>query len=331
MAGQVYALDNKEVITLGGIGQHIRIRSSNAQNPVLLFLHGGPGVCDRHWVIKEQSGLAEVCTMVCWDQRGSGKSYSQAQSKEKMTIDLIVSDAVELIEYLCTKFGKEKLYIIGHSWGSVLGVMLSQRIPERIAAFVGMGQVVDLDENEQISYKFVWDEAQRRGDKKAIRDLTRIGTPVEGSYGSIKNLITQRNYMSKYGGGAYKKKDNIWKSFLLPLFRTPEYTLADIIKYAKGSFYCLEELWPEAAATVRFDETARKLDVPVYITQGDHDENTPTSIALKWFEKLDAPYKEWIAFKKSGHAPIKEEPELWGKTIREKLFVTKVTKGDGTF
>ena len=322
MAKQRFALDYKEVVTLGGAQQHIRVRGTDDKNPVLLFLHGGPGVCDRHWVLKDQSGLADVCTIVCWDQRGGGKSYSKAQSREGMTIDLIVSDATELVEYLCRKFMKEKVYIVGHSWGSIVGILLIQRCPERIAAYVGMGQVVDIDVNEQLSYKFVWDEAQRRGDKKAIRDLTRIGEPVDGSYGSVKNLITQRNYMSKYGGGTYESSENIWTSFIIPVLLSPEYTLADMVKYIKGTFYCLEKLWTEVAGTIRFSRTATKLDVPVYITQGEHDNNTPTSIAIKWFESLEAPYKEWIPFGKSGHAPIKEEAELWGKTIREKLFIT---------
>ena len=322
MAQKKYALDYKETVIIGGYEQHIRVRGTDDAKPVLLFLHGGPGVSDRHWVLKEQSDLAEVCTIICWDQRGSGKSYSKAQSREKMTIDLIVSDAAELVEYLCVKFKKEKIYIVGHSWGSVLGVLLSQRKPERIAAYVGMGQVVDLDENERISYKFVWDEAQRRGDKKAIRELTRIGEPVDGDYGSMKNLITQRNYMTKYGGGAPGHSENIWTSVIIPILKSPEYTLADMIKYAKGTFYCLNQLWHEVASTIRFPKTANKLEVPVYITQGEHDYNTPASIAQKWFEGLEAPYKEWIPFEKSGHAPIKEEPELWGKTIREKLFTS---------
>ena len=142
-----YPVDYKEIVTLGGAKQHIRVRGTDASNPLLLFLHGGPGVSDRHWVLRYQSNLAEVCTMVCWDQRGSGKSYTAAQSKEKMTIDMMVSDAAELVEYLCKKYSKEKLCIVGHSWGSTLGVLLAQRHSKRIAAYVGMGQVVDMEEN----------------------------------------------------------------------------------------------------------------------------------------------------------------------------------------
>ncbi|MCL1847491.1 MAG: alpha/beta hydrolase [Coriobacteriia bacterium] len=322
MAKQSYALDYREIVTLGGIAQHIRVRGTSENNPLLLFLHGGPGVSDRHWVLKDQSGLSDVCTMVCWDQRGSGKSYSKAQSREKMTLDNMVGDAKELIDYLCTKFNKEKVFIVGHSWGSVLGVLLSQRYPQRIAAYVGMGQLVNLDENERLAYKFVWDEANRLGDKKALRDLTRIGEPVNGSYGSLDNLITQRNYMTKYGGGAYNHKENIWSSVVIPVLVSPEYSLLDLLRYARGSFYSLGQLWDEIIASVRFDQTVTELEVPVYITQGVHDQNTPSSIAQKWFDTLRAPHKEWIAFEQSAHSPIKEEPELWGRVIRERLFTS---------
>jgi len=323
MPKQTYKLDYKEIVTLGGTRQHIRIRGANEQNPLLLFIHGGPGVPDRHWVLKDQSELADVCTLVCWDQRGSGKSYSKKQSKEKMSIDLIVQDAKELIDFLCERFNKEKLFLVGHSWGSVLGVLLSQRYPERIAAYVGMGQLVDLEENEELAYKFVWDEANRLGDKKALSDLARIGQPVNGSYGSLNNLITQRNYMTKYGGGAYNQKENIWKSVIFPVLTSPEYSLLDLLRYARGSFYCLEQLWDEICLSIRFNETVKELAVPVYITQGVHDQNTPSSIAQKWFEELKAPHKEWIPFEQSAHSPIKEEPVLWGKVIREKLFESR--------
>lgn len=324
MPKQKYALNDKEIVSLGGERQHIRVLGTDANNPVLLFLHGGPGVCDRHLVLKNQSNLSDVCTLVCWDQRGSGKSYSKEQSGKKMTIDLMLQDAVELTEYLCKKFHKEKLYVVGHSWGSVLGVLLAQRCPERIAAYVGVGQVVDLEENERLAYKFVWDEANRRGDKKGIRELARIGEPKNGSYGELKNLMVQRNYMSKYGGGVYNHRESIVTSVAIPVLLSPEYTLTDLIRYAKGSYYSLGQLWDEVTATIRFNESVSKLDVPVFITQGRHDQNTPPSIALKWFEELKAPHKEWIWFEQSAHSPVKEEPALWGSVIRERLFSAKL-------
>ncbi|MCL2491580.1 MAG: alpha/beta hydrolase [Coriobacteriia bacterium] len=320
MAQTSYPLDYQVVVTLGGYPQHIRVRGTDADNPVLLFLHGGPGVSDRHWVIKDQSDLAEVCTMVCWDQRGSGKSYSGTQVKQGLTLKMMVDDAEELVDHLREKFDKDKIYIVGHSWGSMLGVLLAQRAPEKIATYIGMGQVVDLEENEELAYKFTLDEATRRGDKKALRDLAKIGEPVNGSYGDLSNLITQRNLMTKYGGGTYNESENIWKSVIMPVLQSPEYTLGDLVKYIRGSLYSLNQLWPELAERIRFMDSVKSLEMPVLITQGIHDQNTPSVIARKWFDQLEAPSKEWIDFDQSAHSPIKEEPELWGKVIREKVF-----------
>jgi Predicted hydrolases or acyltransferases (alpha/beta hydrolase superfamily) len=320
MSKQIYALDLKETLLLGGERQHIRIRGTDTANPVLLFLHGGPGVSDRHWVLKYQSSLAEVCTMVCWDQRGSGKSYSKELAAKTMNIGMMVDDAAELAEYLCDRFHKEKIYVVGHSWGSCLGVLLVQKCPERIAAYVGMGQLVDLDENERLSYEFVLDEAKKRNDKKGLRDLAKIGEPVDGLYKNFDDFMTQRKYMSKYGGGTYNKRESLITSVVIPILKSSEYKLADLVGYAKGSFYSLHQLWDEMAQTICFSKSAVELKVPVYITQGSHDQNTPTPIAKKWFDNLKAPHKEWIEFAYSAHSPIKEEPELWGKVIREKLF-----------
>ncbi|MGI6005160.1 MAG: alpha/beta hydrolase, partial [Christensenellales bacterium] len=282
-----YHLDERRTISLGGRPAHIRIRGTSEENPVLLFLHGGPGISDRHWVLKYQSDLSDICTLVCWDQRGSGKSYTKQQGRQSVTVEDMVSDASELLDYLCDRFSKDKIYIVGHSWGSVLGVLLTTRRPERVAAYIGMGQVVNLDENERISYGLVLDEARRRGDKRALGALERIGEPQGGRYGSIDDLITQRNYMSKYGGASYNRSESIWTSMVLPLLRSPEYSLGDMLGYAKGSFYSLKQLWDQVCDTC-FDQSVTRMDVPVYITQGRHDWNTPPSISHRWFERLEA-------------------------------------------
>ena len=310
-----YALDTREAVPINGTQLHIRIRSCDPEKPVVLFLHGGPGVCDRHWVLKEQSGLAEICTMVCCDQRGSGKSYTRAQAGQRMCVDEVVEDMRQLVAYLCARFHKRQLIIIGHSWGSFLGTLLASRHPEQIAAYIGMGQLADGPDNERISYEFVWNEANKRGDAKAIADLTRIGAPKNGLYGSIDDLMVQRDYMTKFGGGGYGESASIWKSMILPLLATPEYALFDLPRYAKGAFYNLRELWSEVA-TSSFRRDIRALAVPVYITQGRHDQNTPSELARAWFDALEAPQKEWFWFEQSAHSPIKEEPALWGDVVR---------------
>lgn len=309
-----YALDTKETVLLGNCKQHIRIRSCSEALPVVLFIHGGPGVCDRHWVLKHQSGIASAATMVCWDQRGAGLSYDKLLKKQDMNVSRMVDDAEELVEYLCKRFNRDKIIIVGHSWGTLLGTLLAQKYPAHIAAYIGMGQFVDGPENERLSYKFVLDEATKRNDKKALKDLAKIGWPNKGHYKNMDDLMVQRNLMTKYGGEDYGESDGIIKAILIPLLRSPEYSLADLVKYYKGAFFCLEAMWEEIV-DFDFNKEVIKLDVPVYLTEGRHDQNTPTEIAEKWFNNLSAPHKEWIWFEKSAHSPIKNEPEAWGQTV----------------
>ena len=310
-----YALDEKLTLPLGGIPQAIRIRSTDSSLPVLLFLHGGPGVCDRHWVLRDQSALAEIATMVCWDQRGAGLSWSKQLRGEDMTVGRLVEDAHELVLYLKKRFAKKKIYIVGHSWGTALGTLLVQKYPEDIAVYIGMGQYVNGPENERLSYEFVLEEAKKRGDQKALKDLERIGWPKDGHYANIDELMVQRDLMTKYGGEDYGESDGIMKAMILPILRSPEYKLTDLWRYYKGAVFCLNNMWDEVV-DLQFDKTVPELKVPVYLTEGRHDQNTPIPIAEAWFDQLQAPKKEWIWFEKSAHSPIKNEPELWGKTVR---------------
>ena len=317
-----YALDEKLWINVNGDRQHIHIRSNVPEKEVLLFVHGGPGVCDRSWVMPTQSKyLADYCVMVCWDQRMAGKSYRDKNAELPMTIDQQVEDMYAVVNYLRDRFKKDKIYFVGHSWGSILGVSYLQKHADTIKAYVGMGQFINGPKNEKMSYDFTVNYAKAHGDKKALADLAKIGEPVNGQYaGGIDALMVQRNYMTKYGGGCWKEKENIYKSVLMPFLKSGEYNIIpDAYRYLKGSFYCLHKLWPEVTQ-LEFDKTVSKLDVPYYLFQGDHDENTPTVLAKAWFDAIECPYKEYVPFHESAHSPIKEECENWGVTLREKLF-----------
>ena len=316
---KTYPIDEHLKLALNGTTLDFRIRGTSEHNPVLLFLHGGPGSCDRLTVLEDRAPLTDICTLVCFDQRGSGKSYSREQAAKHMDMETAIEDVIAVVEYLLTRFHQEKLYLVGHSYGSFLAVNVCQRIPEKIAAYIGLGQLANGPENERISYEFVWEEAQKRGEKKAIQALTRIGAPVNGMYRSIQDLSVQRNLMNRYGGAIYDKKGNIFTSMVLPALRTPEYSLVDLIGYIKGVYYNLGELWEEVVAC-DFVRTVPKLDVPVFITQGRYDRNTPPEIAKAWFDVLQAPQKEWIWFEKSAHSPCHEEKDKWNEVVRNRVF-----------
>lgn len=311
-----YAADTCEDVVLNGSRQNIRIRAAKEGLPVILFLHGGPGVCDRHFVLQNQSQLAENYTMVCWDQRGSGKSYSPKIRKEKLSVELYAADAEALIDLLRARFHAEKIIVAAHSWGTVLGTKLAVRCPEKIAAYIAQGMFIDGSENELESYLFCVREAERAGNKRAVKQLSGI-RPENGRYPSDKAMMIQRNYLAKFGGGTYKKREGMFRSLLLPLLKTPEYKLRDIPKYAKGGLYLSKTLWNDVVAVSFQDVSA--LSVPLIVTQGAHDYNTPTKIAEDWFSRVQAPFKKWITFEESAHSPIFEEPEKWGREVAQAL------------
>lgn len=221
-----FEIDEIRRILLGGVRQTIHICTCKAKNPVLLFLHGGPGVPNRHGIMRDHSELAKFFTLVAWDQRGTGGSY-YGVPKETMTLEHFVEDVNELVGFLTGALGQEKIYLIGGSWGTELGIRFVKAHPEHVKAYVGFGQVVNGFLNEEITYDFVLRKAKQVGDAKALKTLARIGPPVEGCYRPVyKGLMAHRALLAKYGGSNVAPK-SMWQSTVKPLLLTREYTLRD--------------------------------------------------------------------------------------------------------
>lgn len=309
------AIDSSRWVTLNGERQNIRIVSDNSANPVLLFIHGGPGACDRHLVLKHQRALAQDLTLVLWDQRCSGRSYSGQGAKKPVHVEDYVRDAQLLTALLCHMFRREKIFVAGHSWGTVVGAQLAAREPRRVGAYIGQGQFVNGVKNEELSHRFCVEEARRLGDERALRALESC-PPREGRYPSQKALMTQRDCLARYGGANYRHRSGLVQSLALPLLATSEYSPAGKVRYVRGALHLTETLLDEVVGC-RLDETIRHLDMPVLMTIGRHDYSTPAQLAREWFDALDAPRKEWVWFEQSAHFPISEEPEAWGRAVRD--------------
>ena len=312
------AVDIKKRIPVNGVMQKIHIVSNDESLPVLLFLHGGPGVVNRHSLFSHDRDLLDTFTMVAWDQRGTGGSYAGV-SKDTLTIDQLVEDAKEVVDYLCKEFKKEKIFVIGGSWGSLLGIRLAYAYPEQIAAFVGFGQFVNGEKNEQISYQYTYDAAKAAGDEEAVRKLETVGPPVKGVYkGGFDGMMVQRRLMMKYGGySKSQEKRSYMDSFVKPMILSGEYSLSDLKGVLLGYKKVLKVMWPEIGEE---DLTKyRKFNVPIFVFDGKLDMNTPAELVEEWFEGIEAPHKELIWFENSGHNPMGDEPERFKKLLREKL------------
>lgn len=312
------SIDIKKKIPVNGVMQKIHIVSNDPSLPVLLFLHGGPGVVNRHSLLSADSDLLDTFTMATWDQRGTGGSYSGVKT-DTLTITQLVEDAREVVEYLCREFNKEKIFVIGGSWGSLLGIRLAHAYPEHIAAFVGFGQFINGEKNELITYQFTLDAAKAAGDEQAVKELESVGPPVKGMYkGGFDGMMKQRNLMMKYGGySRSEKKRSYYDSFVKPMILSGEYSLSDIIGIALGYKKVLKAMWPEVGAVDLSEYTT--FDVPILVFDGRLDMNTPAELVEEWFDSIKAPYKELIWFENSAHNPMGDEPERFKKLLREKL------------
>ena len=308
----------KKKVLINGVKQKLHIVSNDESLPVLLFLHGGPGVVNRHSILSSHLDLLDSFTIATWDQRGTGGSYYNV-SNDSLTIKQLVEDAKEVVEYLCKIFNKEKIFVIGGSWGSLLGIRLAYAYPEKIAAFVGFGQFVNGAKNEEISYQFTLDGAKQANDLEAIRQLEKVGPPVKGMYkGGFDGMMVQRNLMMKYGGySKSEEKRSYMDSFVKPMILSGEYSLSDLLGIVLGYKNVLKTMWAEVGQEDLSKYTT--FSVPILVFDGRLDMNTPAELVEDWFKQIEAPYKELIWFEKSGHNPMSDEPESFKTILREKL------------
>lgn len=212
-------IDSLERVSLGGVDQWILARGRNKSNPVLLFLHGGPGFPDMPFAHRFDTLLEKDFVVVHWDQRGAGKSYDPNIDPSSMTVGQFISDTRELTEKLKRRFNVSKIYLAGHSWGSIVGVLTVRRYPGLYEAYIGIGQEVNITEADKISYRFVLERAVSTGNKKALRELEEIGPPP---YTAGKVYI-QRKWLNEFGGVFYKDM-NYSKLFNIGIV-SPEYSL----------------------------------------------------------------------------------------------------------
>lgn len=306
-------------VKLGGLDQFIMVRGKNVSNPILLFLHGGPGYPQISFARKYQQKLEENFVVVNWDQRGAGMSYSHNIPKDSMNRKQFIKDTKELIDYLCTKYQKEKIYLVGHSWGTELGMYVINEYPEKIAAFISIGQVVDGTENETISYDYVLEIARKNNDKKALDDLIKIGRPPYKN--TVGSTATQRRWLSKYGG--VERKVNTLNDIILGSIFSPEYTGVDGIKFALGSKFTADTMWGHNL-DLNFIKDIPEVKVPIYFCAGRYDYNTPSELIEKYYNQITAPDKELIWFEESAHFPHFEEAEKFAElTIHVKKKTEK--------
>lgn len=206
-------------------------------------------------------------------------------STQNLTLDQFVDDARDLAKWLCEKYARKKIFICGGSWGSELGTFLAFRYPEYIGAYVGYGQVVNGPLNEEISYRFSMEKAAAADDQKSVGILEKYGPPENGQYKEgLTGLLAQRRIMKKYGGHSMKK-GGYFKTTVLPILFSGEYTAGDIYGTLKGYSLVLSAMWP-LIMSYDFVKDCNTFEMPYYIFQGRHDNNTPSALVQGFYDAI---------------------------------------------
>jgi pimeloyl-ACP methyl ester carboxylesterase len=304
-------------IMLGGLEQYIIIRGADKTKPVMLFLHGGPGSPEAAFIKHYNPEIEHDYVMVYWEQRGAGKSYSKSIPTETMNLQQMIADTRELSEYLASRFDREKIFVMGHSWGSLLGMQTAYQYPDLFHAYFGIGLACHQFKGEQLSYRWALDQAVEQNDHKAIETLENLVFP--DSTGNIDQwlnyLMKQRRYVNKYGGGTTREMPGMWPLVKI-VMNSGIYTLGEKMNFMNSNMFSLENMWLDVINTNLFNEID-SMKVPVYIFHGTYDNTTPYPLAKDFYEQLKAPQKGFFSFENSAHSPIMEEPEKFNGILRE--------------
>jgi pimeloyl-ACP methyl ester carboxylesterase len=303
-------VDQQLEIPIGGTKQWITVRGRDLKNPILLFIHGGPAAPEMPTSWTFQNPWEDFFTVVQWDQRGAGKTYNANDPKviaPTLSTDRMEKDAEEVVQYLRAKYHKDKIFVLGHSWGSNLGLMLAQKHPEWLYAYIGMGQMIDSKASEAESYQSMLAIAEARHDADAIKELKSIA-PYPEPDGSVllSKLDIERKWVMKFGGLTYNRDNYAYYYNTEEL--SPDYTDADLDAIGKGSKMSLNALLGDFAH-VDFTKTT-DFKCPIIIFNGRHDETVSSKVTAAWFAHVHAPVKKLIWFENSAHMMQIEQPGL---------------------
>ncbi len=305
-------------INLGGVEQSVIIRGRSASAPILIWLHGGPGTDETGMWRHYNAALEDHFLVIYWTQRGTGRSYDPAILVKSMNLNQFVQDLDQLIGILQTRFHQKKVVLVGHSWGTNIGVAYAQAHPQNVAAYVGIGQIGDAAVGEKLSYDYAFSEAVRRRDPEGIAALTKIGAPPY----PVSSMLVEREWLEKYGGMTHRPMP--LTQMIRVSLEASEATWYDIYRFQRGVDFSTNTLQPQVTKFNWFRDATR-FQMPVFILAGRFDHNTDGQHARAYFEKLNAPFKQFRWFEESAHSPPFEEPDAFNRYMIEAVLPAIIT------
>ncbi|WP_373492950.1 alpha/beta fold hydrolase [Aquiflexum sp.] len=308
-----------EYIIVNDTKQWIYYLGEDGDKPIILFLHGGPGTPETPFLQKYNQNLAEDFIIVCWEQRGAGKSYYRKIPSHSMTIDQFIEDTHEVTRFLKQKFKRDKIYLMGHSWGTLIGIKAVKKYPQDYHAYFALAQISHTLMEEQQTYEWLMGRAMAEPNRKAIMQLKKIGLPSEENRYSLKQVSTKIKWVNCYGGAAFYKDRKGLNKLIKTVLGSPLYSFWDKLKYPKGEKFSLHHLHSEIATVNLFDEIT-SIKVPIVFIHGSKDYQIPLSVAKEYYEFISAPYKKFIEFEDCAHGLIIEQPGKFKEAVFNELY-----------
>jgi pimeloyl-ACP methyl ester carboxylesterase len=296
-------IDSTENILIGGIKQFISIKGADDTKPLLLFLCGGPGNSVMETADKFTGKLQQHFVVVNWDQRETGKTLELNSSKVPLTVSLMENDTHELVEALLKQFGHQKLYIMAHSWGTVLGFYMADKYPERLYAYIAISPMIDQSRSERMGLAIMKKKGEQESNKKEVAELSTVQIP----FANWEQLYYARKWLFAFSGQP-----------------VPDSDTAAVKNYLAGWGATWLSVWNEAVMQNHFKDLP-VINCPVYFCAGRKDYQTNFSITEEYYNKLRAPKKELFWFENSGHLIPNSEPDKLQDIIIEKILPATVT------
>ena len=308
-------IDQREPVRLGESTQWIRIRAANARNPLLLLVQQGPGLpmINEVRTFERLLSLENDFTVIYWDQRGCGRSLRSAGATHDLSIQTMVSDTERLLAMLCDRFDTPAV-VAGFSMGATIAAQAAARRPDLVATLVAVSMDIDGAAAGKNAYEFALATAQARQNRRAVRQLKRIGP---APHFTPEGFTTRARWAANFGGVRTGQTYNsMARGLLASLLRSSDYSLADAVRAIRGITATQAALLPELEA-LDLTDTLTCLNCPIVMVQGRHDQVAPASCAERYAELLKAPGKQFVWFEHSAHMPQLDEPERFRELLAQ--------------
>jgi pimeloyl-ACP methyl ester carboxylesterase len=303
-------------VRIGGHDQAIMLRGS-AEAPVLLYLEGGPGGTGIGRIRNAGEDLEQGFVVATWDQRGTGKSYDALEPRSTLTVDQMVGDTLAVTNYLRDRFDEQKIYLVGSSWGTIIGTLAVRRSPELFHAYVGTGQMVDPFETDKLMYAESLADAEARGVDDTAEALRELGEPpYDNTLDYPVAIASNPKWMDFEHGEDYNAAAEYPASL-----GVGEYSLIEQLRGMAAIAETFNVLYPQLNDT-DFRIQVPSLDVPVFLVEGRYEAAGRETLARQWFELLSAPSKKYVVFENSGHTPPSDEPGHFAEFMEDVLRTT---------